>query len=57
MEQLISHIKVELVDAISSLQDTGGGVISVSKVCELLTMIHDFLDNAVSKWIGNTACI
>ena len=20
-------------------------------------MIHDILDNAVSKWVGNTACI
>ena len=43
----ISHIKVTPVDTISSLQDSEGGVILVSEVCELLTKIHDILDNAV----------
>ena len=32
-------------------------MISVSEVCELLAKIHDILDNAVSKWVGSTACI
>ena len=30
-------------------------MVSVSEVHELLTKIHDILDNAMSKWIGNTA--
>ena len=57
MEQLISHIRAALVDTISSQQDSEGGVISISEVYELLTNIHDILDNAVSKQVGNTACI
>ena len=55
MEQLISYMRVALVDTISSLQDSEGRDISVSEVCELLTKIHDILDMAVSKWVGNTA--
>ena len=34
-----------------------GEVIFVSETCKLLTQIHDILDNAMSKEIGNTACI
>ena len=56
-EQLISHIRVAVVDTISPLQDSEAGVISVSEECELTTKIHDILDNAVSKWIDNTAHI
>ena len=48
-EQLISCTRVALVDTISYLQDSEGGMISVKEVCELITMIHDILDNAVSK--------
>ena len=48
-EQLISHTGVTLVNTISYLQDSEGGVISVSEVCALLTIIHDIQDNAVSK--------
>ena len=32
-------------------------MISVSEVFELLTKIHDILDNAMSKWAGNTVHI
>ena len=53
MEQLISDIRILLVDTISSLQDSEGGVISVSEVCELHSKILDFLDSVV----GNIACI
>ena len=40
---------VSLVDTISSLPDSEGGVIPVSEVCELLLKVHDILDDAVSK--------
>ena len=56
-EQLISQIRVALADALSSLTDFEGRVISVSEVHALLIMIHDILDNAVSKWVGNSTCI
>ena len=56
-EQLISHTRVTLVDTISSLQDPERGVISVSEVHELLTKIHEILDSAMSKWVGNTTSI
>ena len=52
MEQLIPHIRVVLVDTISSLPDSEGVVIPVSEVHELPIKIHDILDNAVSKWLG-----
>ena len=50
-----------LLDTITSLQGSDGGVIAPSKGNELLTKIHNILDNAVSKWVGNTtgglACV
>ena len=49
MEQLISHLRVALVDTISSLPDSEGGVIPVSKMHELLIKVHNILDNPVSK--------
>ena len=49
MEQLISHLRVALVDTIYPLPDSEGGVISVLKVSELLIKVHDILENAVSK--------
>ena len=49
IEQLISHLRVAVVDTISSLPDFEGGVIPMSEVCELLTRVHDILDNALSK--------
>ena len=55
--QPISHIKLAFVDTISPIQDSKRGVISVSEVHALLTWIHDILDNAVCKWVGNTAHI
>ena len=49
MEQLIPCIKVALVDTISSLPDSEGGVIPVSEVHKLLNKVHDILDNAESS--------
>ena len=49
MEQLISCLRVALVDTLSSLPDAEGGVIPVSEVHELLLKVHDILDKAVSK--------
>ena len=48
-EQLISHLRVALVDTPSSLADSEGGIIPVSEVCDLLLKVCDILDNAVSK--------
>ena len=48
-EQFISHLRVALVDTLSSLPDSDGGIIPVSEVCELSLKVHDILDNAVSK--------
>ena len=48
-EQLISHLRVALVDTPSYLPNSEGGIILVSKVCELFLKVHDILDNAVSK--------
>ena len=52
-EQFISHTRTALVDTIASLQGSGCGVIVASKVGELLIKIHDILENALSKWVGN----
>ena len=57
MEQLISCIRVALVDTISSLPDSEGGVIPVSEMHDLHIKIHDILDNFVSKWVGTSAHI
>ena len=57
MEQLISHLQVALVDTLSSLPDAEGNVIPVSELHELLLRIHDILDKAVSKQVGNSACM
>ena len=48
-ERLISHLRVGLLDTLSSLPNSEGGVIPVSEVQELLLKAHDILDNAVSK--------
>ena len=48
-EQLISHIRDALVDTITSLPYSKGGVILIMEVGELLIKVHDILDNAVSK--------
>ena len=56
-EKLISHLRVALVDTLSSLPDSKGGVIPVSEVHELLLKVHGILDNAVSKQVGNLGCI
>ena len=49
MEQLISHLRVALVDTLSSLSNVEGGVIPVSEVHELLLNVNEILDKAVSK--------
>ena len=46
-EQLISHLRVALVDTLSSLPDAEGGIIPVSKVLDLLLKVYDILDNTV----------
>ena len=47
-EQLISCLRVALLDTLSSLPDSEGGIIPVSEVCDLLLKVHDILDKAVS---------
>ena len=56
MEQLISCLWVARVDTLSSLPEAEGGVIPVSELHELLLRIHDILEKAVSKQVGNSAC-
>ena len=56
-EQLISCLCVALVDTLSSLPNAEEGVIPLSEVHELLLHIHDILDKAVSKQVGNSARI
>ena len=56
-EQLISHTSAAPVDNIASLPVSDGGVIAASEVHALHTKIQDILDSAVSKWVGNMACI
>ena len=56
-EQLISCIRVALLDTLSSLPDSEGGIISASEVCDLLLNVHDILDMAVSKQVRNSAHI
>ena len=46
-EQLISCIRTALIYVIASLKDSDGAVIPVHKVLELLTKIHDILDNTL----------
>ena len=41
----------------SPVQGPDGVISAASKVHELLTKIHDTLDSALSKWVGNTAHI
>ena len=48
-EQLITCLRVALINTTSSPTDSDIGVIPVSKVYKLLLTIHDILDNAVSK--------
>ena len=53
-EQLISHLQVALVDTLSSLSKAEGDLIPLS---EVLLQIHDILDKAVSKRVGNSVFI
>ena len=54
IEQLISHTRTALVDSIDSLQGFHDGMIAASEVYELLSNIHDILDNVVSTQVGNS---
>ena len=56
-EQLISCLQVALVDTLFSLPEAEGDVIPVSEMHELLLGILGILDKAVSKGVGNSACI
>ena len=56
-EQLISNLRVTLLDILHSLSDSEGGIIPVSEVCEVLLKVDDNLDKAVSKQVGNSARI
>ena len=57
IEQLMSDTRSALAGTIASPQGSDGKVIAASQVYELLTMIHDTLDSAVSTQSGNMACI
>ena len=57
MELLISHSRMALLDTITSLHDSDGGMIPVQEVLELLSKSHDILDNALSKQVGKTTHI
>ena len=57
IEHLIFHTRAALVHTITSLQGSDGGIMSVPGVHELLPKIHDILGCALSKWVGNAACI
>ena len=57
LSNLLSHLRVALVDTLSSLPDSEGGIIPVSEVRELLLKVHNILDNAVSKQVGNSTHI
>ena len=52
-EHRISHTRIAFGDITVFLQGSDGGDITVSEVHELLTRIHDILDNAMSKQVGN----
>ena len=56
-EQFIFYSKTALVDMITSLGGSDVEVMLVSAVHELHAKIHDILDNAVSKLVGNTSSI
>ena len=57
VSSLFSLARAALIDTITSLQGSEGGVIGASEVYELITDIHDILDNAVPKWIGNAVSL
>ena len=48
-KQLISCLRVSLLDTLSSVPNLEGGIIPVSEVCKLLLKVCDILDSAVSK--------
>ena len=56
-EQVISHTRSAFLESIASLQGSDGGLIADSKVHDILNKIHDILDNAISKWVGNAGYI
>ena len=56
-EQLISHTRTALLDKSISLRGSDGGLIAASVVHGLLTVIHDIVGSAMSKWSYNMACI
>ena len=53
----MSCLRVALLDTLSPLPDSEGGIIPVSEVHEFLIKVHNVVDNAVSKHVGNSAHI
>ena len=51
-EQLISHTRASMVDTFTFLWGLKGGVNMTSEGHELLTKIHDVLDNALSNGLA-----
>ena len=56
-EELFTHTRTALVETTAFLQGSDGEVITASELYELLTKIHDILDNSVSKLVFNAAHI
>ena len=54
---LISYTRAALFGTTVSLKVCDTGVVTASEMHVLLTKIHDILDSAVSKWVGNMAYI
>ena len=57
MGQLISHMGSAIINTTTSFLSFGGDILSVPEVHHLLGKIHNILDKAVIKWVGNVAHI
>ena len=57
IEQLISCLRVALLDTHPSLSNSDGGIVPVSEMHELLPKVHDILDSVLSKQAVNSAHI
>ena len=55
--QLICHMRIQMVDTFTSLQNSDAEVVPGTELTDSPNKIHDILDNAVSKYVSNTACI
>ena len=50
IEELNFYMKTDIIDTITTLQDSDGEVILIQKI-----RIHYILDKGACKWVGNTA--